>query len=73
MRISVTGDSFHVRGACFGNITVALAPDRGRNADRRADYHDPALPPRHALLAFGWWMADGWGAQRFRGTASQRS
>ncbi len=58
----LTGDSFHVRGACFGNITVALAPDRGRDADRRADYHDPALPPRHALLAFGWWMADDWGA-----------
>ncbi|GAA2816716.1 cobaltochelatase CobN subunit [Aminobacter aminovorans] len=47
---------FVFRAATFGNITVALAPDRGRSADRRADYHDPTLPPRHALLAFGLWL-----------------
>ena len=47
---------FPFRAATFGNITVALAPDRGRSADRRADYHDPTLPPRHALLAFGLWL-----------------
>jgi cobaltochelatase CobN len=33
-----------------------LPPDRGRAAQRRADYHDPALPPRHALVAFGLWL-----------------
>ncbi|MEJ6784440.1 cobaltochelatase subunit CobN [Aminobacter sp. Piv2-1] len=48
--------SFPFRAATFGNVTVALAPDRGRSADRRADYHDPTLPPRHALLAFGLWL-----------------
>ncbi|UCI16678.1 cobaltochelatase subunit CobN [Mesorhizobium sp. B2-1-8] len=48
--------SFPFRAAHFGNITVALAPDRGRSADRRADYHDPTLPPRHALIAFGLWL-----------------
>ncbi|WP_027051242.1 cobaltochelatase subunit CobN [Mesorhizobium erdmanii] len=48
--------SFPFRAATFGNITVALAPDRGRSADRRADYHDPTLPPGHALLAFGLWL-----------------
>ncbi|MBZ9797989.1 cobaltochelatase subunit CobN [Mesorhizobium sp. ES1-4] len=48
--------NFAFRAAHFGNITVALAPDRGRSADRRADYHDPTLPPRHALLAFGLWL-----------------
>lgn len=48
--------AFRFRAARFGNVTVALAPDRGRTADRRAEYHDPALPPRHALLAFGLWM-----------------
>ncbi|TGS16887.1 cobaltochelatase subunit CobN [Mesorhizobium sp. M2E.F.Ca.ET.209.01.1.1] len=42
--------------ATFGNVTVALAPDRGRSADRRADYHDPTLPPRHELIAFGLWL-----------------
>ncbi|RUW58738.1 cobaltochelatase subunit CobN [Mesorhizobium sp. M7A.F.Ca.US.008.03.1.1] len=51
-----TTASFPFRAATFGNITVALAPDRGRSADRRADYHDPTLPPRHALLAFGLWL-----------------
>ena len=48
--------AFPFRAASFGNVTVALAPDRGRSADRRADYHDPTLPPRHALLAFGLWL-----------------
>ena len=47
---------FPFRAATFGNVTVALAPDRGKSADRRADYHDPTLPPRHELLAFGFWL-----------------
>ncbi|MER2534683.1 MAG: cobaltochelatase subunit CobN [Rhizobiaceae bacterium] len=46
------------RAARFGNVTVALAPDRGKSADRRADYHDPALPPRHELVAFGLWLRE---------------
>jgi cobaltochelatase CobN len=50
------GPAFPFRAATFGNVTVALAPDRGRSADRRADYHDPTLPPSHALLAFGLWL-----------------
>jgi cobaltochelatase CobN len=50
------------RAATFGNITVALTPDRGRSADRRADYHDPALPPRHELIAFGAWLRETLGA-----------
>ncbi len=48
--------AFHFRFAQFGNITVALAPDRGKSEDRRGDYHDPVLPPRHELLAFGFWL-----------------
>ncbi|WP_292413518.1 cobaltochelatase subunit CobN, partial [Mesorhizobium sp.] len=47
---------FPFRAATFGNLTVALAPDRGRSVDRRADYHDPTLPPRHDLIAFGLWL-----------------
>ena len=47
---------FSFRAATFGNVTVMLAPDRGRSADRRADYHDASLPPHHALLAFGLWL-----------------
>jgi cobaltochelatase CobN len=48
--------AFHFRAKQFGKLWVALAPDRGRNAERRADYHDPLLPPRHALVAFGLWL-----------------
>ena len=50
------GRAFCFRAQTFGNVIVALPPDRGRSADRRADYHDPQLPPRHALVAFGLWL-----------------
>ncbi len=48
--------AFSFRAARFGTVLVALPPDRGRTNDRRAAYHDPALPPRHALVAFGLWL-----------------
>ena len=48
--------AFRFRARRFGNVTVALPPDRGRLSERRADYHDAALPPRHALLAFALWL-----------------
>ena len=48
--------AFRFRSCTFGTVTVALPPDRGSTHDRRADYHDPTLPPRHALLAFGLWL-----------------
>ena len=47
---------FRFRARGCGNILVALPPDRGRSSERRADYHDSTLPPRHALLAFGLWL-----------------
>lgn len=56
------GSPYPFRAATFGNVTVALAPDRGRSADRRADYHDPTLPPRHELVAFGLWLQKSLGA-----------
>jgi cobaltochelatase CobN len=52
----VRDGAFRFRAKKFGNIIVALPPDRGRANDRRADYHDPLLPPRHALVAFGLWL-----------------
>ncbi len=58
----VVDGHFRFRAVRYGNILVATAPDRGRSADRRADYHDPALPPRHALLAFGLWLQEGFAA-----------
>ena len=48
--------AFRFRAARFGNLIAALPPDRGNAHDRRADYHDPVLPPRHALIAFGLWL-----------------
>ena len=52
----VRDGAFRFRARRFGNVIVALPPDRGRAAERRADYHDPSLPPRHALVAFGLWL-----------------
>jgi cobaltochelatase CobN len=49
-------DAFHFRVKQYGKILVALPPDRGRVTERRADYHDTSLPPRHALVAFGLWL-----------------
>ncbi|MDJ0511836.1 MAG: cobaltochelatase subunit CobN [Methyloceanibacter sp.] len=48
--------AFRFQAARFGNLLAALPPDRGKTTERRADYHDPVLPPRHALLAFGLWL-----------------
>jgi cobaltochelatase CobN len=48
--------AFRFRARKFGKLVVALPPDRGRSGERRADYHDPLLPPRHALIAFGLWL-----------------
>src|SRR5215471_1994025 len=53
---NVRDGAFRFRAARFGNILVALPPDRGNVHERRAAYHDPALPPHHALLAFGLWL-----------------
>jgi cobaltochelatase CobN len=52
----VRGGAFRFRAKNFGSVIVALPPDRGRPGSRRADYHDPSLPPRHALVAFGLWL-----------------
>jgi cobaltochelatase CobN len=52
----VRDGAFRFRAREFGNVLVALPPDRGRSGDRRSDYHDAILPPRHALLAFGLWL-----------------
>jgi cobaltochelatase CobN len=54
--LDMLDSAFRFRVRSFGKVTVALPPDRGRTENRRANYHDPALPPRHALLAFGLWL-----------------
>ena len=47
---------FHHRALSCGNAWIALQPPRGDGRDARADYHDPALPPRHAYVAFYLWL-----------------
>lgn len=53
--------AFPFRYVRFGNVVVCFAPDRGREGDRRVEYHDPSLPPRHALVAFGLWLREEFG------------
>lgn len=50
------------RVIALGEAIVAMAPDRGRSDSRRADYHDPSLPPCHALIAFCFWLRQVFGA-----------
>ncbi len=38
------------------NFYVALQPDRGSSAERKAQYHDSSLAPRHAYVAFYVWL-----------------
>ena len=34
----------------------ALQPERGEARDRKAEYHDPTVPPRHGYVAFYLWL-----------------
>jgi cobaltochelatase CobN len=40
----------------LGKLIVAVQPDRGSTLERKASYHDPDLPPRHAYVAFYLWL-----------------
>jgi cobaltochelatase CobN len=50
--------SFRFAALRLGDSVVALQPDRGRRSARKDDYHDVALPPRHAYVAFYFWLRD---------------
>jgi cobaltochelatase CobN len=39
-----------------GNLFIGLQPERGFLTNRKAGYHDPNLPPRHAYIAFYLWL-----------------
>jgi len=54
--------AFTLRHLRLGNLLLAVQPDRGSALDRRAGYHDPDTPPRHAYLAFYLWLRAGFGA-----------
>jgi cobaltochelatase CobN len=49
-------ECFALFAAQFGNLIVGLQPERGQIADRKAQYHDPATPPRHSYVAFYLWL-----------------
>ncbi|MEO1206495.1 MAG: cobaltochelatase subunit CobN [Pseudomonadota bacterium] len=53
---AVREDAFVFRVIRTGNVLVALQPDRGLAADHKATYHDMTVPPRHAYVAFYWWL-----------------
>ena len=53
---SVRDGTFVVRHIQAGHLTLALQPDRGHRDSRKSDYHDTALPPRHAYVAFYLWL-----------------
>lgn len=50
------GETFTFSALQLGKLTIALQPERGIVADRKASYHDPNLPPRHAYIAFYLWL-----------------
>jgi cobaltochelatase CobN len=48
--------AFALRHIRLGNLVLAVQPDRGAALDRKAGYHDPDRPPRHAYIAFHLWL-----------------
>jgi cobaltochelatase CobN len=55
---SVRDGHFTVRVAPHGKLVATIQPDRGNTLDRKASYHDPDLPPRHAYVAFYLWLRE---------------
>jgi cobaltochelatase CobN len=49
---------FEIEIQQYGNISVALQPDRGSIIDKKTGYHDAQIPPSHNYLAFYWWLRD---------------
>jgi cobaltochelatase CobN len=48
--------AFRLRFARLGKLIVAVQPDRGDALSRKGDYHDLKAPPRHAYVAFHFWL-----------------
>ena len=53
---SAIGGAFCFRFVRLGKLIVAAQPDRGDRSSRKGDYHDLNLPPRHAYVAFHFWL-----------------
>ncbi|MGC2409530.1 MAG: cobaltochelatase subunit CobN [Methyloceanibacter sp.] len=55
---AIRNGHFTLRFAAHGKLMAAIQPDRGNALDRKASYHDPDLPPRHAYAAFYLWLRE---------------
>ncbi len=53
---AVEDGRFCLRYARYGRVVAAIQPDRGQQTGRKALYHDPDVPPRHAYVAFYLWL-----------------
>jgi cobaltochelatase CobN len=54
----VAGEAFRFAALDLGALTVAVQPDRGRKTERKAEYHDTSVPPRHGYVAFYLWLRE---------------
>ena len=48
--------AFQFRFVRLGKLIVTVQPDRGDAFSRKGDYHNLNLPPRHAYVAFYFWL-----------------
>jgi cobaltochelatase CobN len=55
---TLRGGHFELPVLTAGNVLILLQPDRGARAGRKADYHNMALPPRHAYVALYAWLRE---------------
>ena len=55
---AVREGAFVFRFVRAGKLIVAVQPDRGRIETRKGEYHDLALAPRHAYVAFYIWLRE---------------
>ncbi|HEY0911174.1 MAG TPA: cobaltochelatase subunit CobN, partial [Bradyrhizobium sp.] len=53
---SIIDGGFAFKAVTCGHVLIAVQPDRGRRADRAAEYHDPRRAPRHSYVAFYLWL-----------------
>jgi cobaltochelatase CobN len=53
---SIIDSDFVFKAVSCGHALIAVQPDRGRRADRAAEYHDPRRAPRHSYVAFYLWL-----------------
>jgi cobaltochelatase CobN len=53
---SCNGGAFQFAAIACGRSIIAVQPERGDATTRDADYHDLARTPRHAYVAFYFWL-----------------